>query len=165
SPFAARKGAANEPRDRPARSHHGRRRADRGGRRRPRLESKVGKEIAMKWVTRERARVDRIACPWLITRFIDKNPTFLFVPANQVMAVAVREGAIPYDVPAVAVGHGGHRCSLARLLRKHKPQDPALRMLASPFRRTRRRAGSITPLSTAVGDCSTWPTPRTTPST
>ena len=53
----------------------------------------------MKWVTREKARVDRIACPWLITRFIDKNPTFLFVPANQVMAVAEREGAIPYDVP------------------------------------------------------------------
>ena len=53
----------------------------------------------MKWVTRERARVDRIACPWLITRFIDPAPEFLFVPAREVLAVSEREGAIPYDVP------------------------------------------------------------------
>jgi hypothetical protein len=52
----------------------------------------------MKWVTREKARVDRIACPWLISRFIDKEPTFLFVPSNQVREVAEREGAIPYDI-------------------------------------------------------------------
>ncbi len=55
----------------------------------------------MKWVTREKARVDRIACPWLITRFIDKEATFLFVPASDVLAVAKREEAIPYDVPGV----------------------------------------------------------------
>jgi len=53
----------------------------------------------MKWITREKARVDRIACPWLISRFIDREPTFLFVPADQVMRVAQETGAIPYDVP------------------------------------------------------------------
>src|SRR3989442_12909520 len=79
----------------------------------------------MKWVTRERARVDRIACPWLITRFIDKNSTFLFVPADQVMAVAKREGAIPYDVPGGELGHVGDRCSFDAFLGKHKLQDPA----------------------------------------
>ena len=57
----------------------------------------------MKWITRERARVDRIACPWLITRFIDPKPEFLFVPAPEVLAAAKREDAIPYDVPNVQV--------------------------------------------------------------
>src|SRR2546425_9848876 len=80
----------------------------------------------MKWVTREKARVDRIACPWLITRFIDKNPTFLFVPANQVMAVAEREGAIPHDVPGGELGHVGDHCSFHGVLGKHKREDPAL---------------------------------------
>ena len=70
----------------------------------------------MKWVTRERARVDRIACPWLVSRFIDKNPTFLFVPAGQVTTVAEREGAIPYDIPGVALGHHGERCSFDAFL-------------------------------------------------
>ncbi len=65
----------------------------------------------MKWVTREKARVDRIACPWLITRFIDREPTFLFVPADEVLMVAKREDAIPYDVPGVELGHQGDRCS------------------------------------------------------
>jgi len=58
----------------------------------------------MKWVTREKARVDRIACPWLIDRFIDREPVFLFVPAGEVMKVAEREQAIPYDVPDVELG-------------------------------------------------------------
>jgi hypothetical protein len=58
----------------------------------------------MKWVTREKARVDRVACPWLITRFVDREPVFLFVPANEVMQVAEREQAIPYDVPDVELG-------------------------------------------------------------
>ena len=65
----------------------------------------------MKWITRERARVDRIACPWLITRFIDPTPELLFVPAREVLATARREGATPYDVPdvelaALAIEHG-----------------------------------------------------------
>ena len=59
----------------------------------------------MKWVTRERARVDRIACPWLITRFVDAKPEFLFVPTDRVRDVAKRENAIPYDIPDVELGH------------------------------------------------------------
>src|SRR2546426_8392561 len=99
----------------------------------------------MKWVTRERARVDRIACPWLITRFIDKNSTFLFVPADQVMAVAKREGAIPYHVPGVELGHLRDPRSLGAFLGKHKPQDPALRPLAPLFRRAATHARYLTP--------------------
>lgn len=65
----------------------------------------------MKWVTRVRARVDRIACPWLGSRFIDREPTFRFVPAPAVVRVAADEGAIPFDVPGVELGHHGERCS------------------------------------------------------
>jgi len=70
----------------------------------------------MKWVTRERARVDRIACPWLISRFIDPKPEFLIVPSNHVLDAAKREDAIPYDVPNVELGHRGPRCSFLRVL-------------------------------------------------
>jgi hypothetical protein len=84
----------------------------------------------MKWVTRERARVDRIACPWLINRFIDREPTFLFVPTSQVMAVAERERAIPYDVPNVELGHHGERCSFDAFLDKYQLTDPALLALS-----------------------------------
>ena len=85
----------------------------------------------MKWVTREKARVDRIACPWLITRFIDKEPTFLFVPAREVLAVAEREEAIPYDVPDVELGHHGKECSFDAVVKKHGlTHDPALMLLA-----------------------------------
>ena len=80
----------------------------------------------MKWVTREKARVDRIACPWLITRFVDKEPTFLFVPDSKVLAVAKDENAIPYDVPGVELGHHGERCSFDAFLEKYKLADPAL---------------------------------------
>ena len=72
----------------------------------------------MKWVTRERARVDRIACPWLISRFVDREPVFLFVPASEVMEVAEREQAIPYDVPGVELGHHGDHCSFDAFLEK-----------------------------------------------
>jgi len=84
----------------------------------------------MKWVTREKARVDRIACPWLISRFIDKEATFLFVPASQVMQVAERERATPYDVPGVELGHHGDHCSFDAFLDKYKLNDPALQALA-----------------------------------
>ena len=84
----------------------------------------------MKWVTREKARVDRIACPWLISRFVDKDPVFLFVPAAEVMAVAEREGAIPYDVPGVELGHHGERCSFDAIIEKYELDDPALKALA-----------------------------------
>jgi hypothetical protein len=80
----------------------------------------------MKWVTREKARVDRIACPWLISRFIDRDPTFLFVPADAVLSVAEREQAIPYDVPGVELGHHGDRCSFDAFLATYALADPAL---------------------------------------
>src|SRR6266513_2704751 len=64
----------------------------------------------MKWITRQNANVDRIACPWLIKRFVDQDAEFLYVPANEVMAVAAREGATPYDVKNVELGHVDGRC-------------------------------------------------------
>ncbi len=84
----------------------------------------------MKWITRERPKIDRIACPWLITRFIDKDPAFLFVPAAQVLAEAGRTGAIPYDIPGVELSHDGPLCSFDAFLKKYRLADPALAQLA-----------------------------------
>jgi hypothetical protein len=85
----------------------------------------------MKWVTRERAKVDRIACPWLIRKFIDPAAEFLFVPADRVMEVAGREGAVPFDVPGVEFGHHGKECSFDALVKKHGlDRDPAVVLLA-----------------------------------
>ena len=84
----------------------------------------------MKWVTRERPRVDRIACPWLIKRFVDEQAEFLYAPGDQVMAVAEREGATPYDVPDVELGHHGAACSFDAIIKKYDLTDPALQQLA-----------------------------------
>jgi len=85
----------------------------------------------MRWVTRENAVVDRIACPWLIRRFVDPKPTFLFVPADQVQEVARREGAIPFDVDGVELGHVDGRCSFESILLKYGlAADPALALVA-----------------------------------
>ncbi len=84
----------------------------------------------MKWITRERPKIDRIACPWLITRFIDKAPEFLFVPAVHVMAEAEITGAIPFDVPDVALSHVGDECSFDTFLKKYNLTNPALQDLA-----------------------------------
>lgn len=84
----------------------------------------------MRWITRERGRVDRIACPWLITRFIDPRPEFLFVPASQVLDGAKRENAIPYDIPNVELGHHGPRCSFDAFIERYELADPALALLA-----------------------------------
>src|SRR5215472_17144596 len=84
----------------------------------------------MKWITREHVKVDRVACPWLITKFIDKDAEFLFVPTDQVMEVAQREGATPYDVKNVELGHHGKECSFESILRKYNlTDDPALVLL------------------------------------
>jgi hypothetical protein len=81
----------------------------------------------MMWITRENANVDRIACPWLIRRFIDKDAEFLFVPKEQIMSTAEREGAIPYDVPGVELGHVQGRCSFESIMLKYGLMgDPAL---------------------------------------
>ncbi len=84
----------------------------------------------MKWVTRESPKVDRIACPWLIRRFIDPEAVFLFVPPEDVLAVAEREAAIPFDVPDVELGHHGDQCSFDAVIRKYNLRDPALDKLA-----------------------------------
>jgi hypothetical protein len=84
----------------------------------------------MKWVTRERPKIDRIACPWLVLRFIDKEPEFLYVPAGKVMAVAAETGAIPYDVPDVELSHVGPLCSFDAFLARYRLDDPALHDLA-----------------------------------
>jgi len=84
----------------------------------------------MKWITRERPKIDRIACPWLIQRFIDKKAEFVYVPANQVLNVATETGAIPYDVPDVELSHEGDLCSFDAFLKKYHLTEPALDQLA-----------------------------------
>ena len=84
----------------------------------------------MKWVTRERPKIDRIACPWLIKRFIDQDPEFLYVAPAQVLEVARSTGAIPYDVPNVELSHVGELCSFDAFLNKYGLNDPALQHLA-----------------------------------
>lgn len=86
----------------------------------------------MKWITRENAKVDRIACPWLIRRFVDADAVFLFVPPGQVAATAQREGATPYDVPGVELGHVDGRCSFESIIRKYGLEsDTALQGVAA----------------------------------
>ncbi len=80
----------------------------------------------MKWVTRKNANVDRIACPWLIKRFVDPHAQFLYVSREAVMHVAQTEEAIPYDVADVELGHVEGRCSFESILVKYKLRDPAL---------------------------------------
>src|SRR5690242_7193756 len=104
----------------------------------------------MKWITRERARVDRIACPWLIIRFIDPKPELLFVPAKEVRAVAEREGAIPYDIPDVELGHRGPRCSFDAFLERYELADPALVSLAAVVRGADTDDRTLTPESAGL---------------
>jgi hypothetical protein len=85
----------------------------------------------MRWITREKVKVDQVAWPWLIKKFIDPDAHFLFVPADQVMEAAQREDAVPFDVPGVEFGHHGKECSFDALLKKHQLHcDPALVLLA-----------------------------------
>jgi hypothetical protein len=85
----------------------------------------------MKWITREHVKVDRVACPWLIKKFIDPEAEFLFVPRNRVMEIAARDGAIPYDVPDVELGHHGKECSFDAIVKKYGlTSDAALVLLA-----------------------------------
>ena len=84
----------------------------------------------MKWVTRERPKIDRIACPWLVERFIDRGAEFLYVPAGDVLRVAEETGAIPYDIPGVELSHVGESCSFDAFLARYRLDDPALQQLA-----------------------------------
>jgi hypothetical protein len=84
----------------------------------------------MLWVTRERPKIDRIACPWLILRFVATDAEFLYVPADQVLSVASETGAIPYDVPGVELSHVGELCSFDAVMTRYRLTDPALQRLA-----------------------------------
>ncbi|MGH2523360.1 MAG: chromate resistance protein ChrB domain-containing protein [Anaerolineales bacterium] len=84
----------------------------------------------MKWLTRSHVHVDRVACPWLITRFVDNEAEFLFVPKSQVDHVALETGAIPFDAPGVELGHHEGRCSFESIMLKYGLTDPALARLA-----------------------------------
>ena len=104
----------------------------------------------MKWITRERPKIDRIACPWLIARFIDKAPEFLYVPADQVMAVAAQTGAVPYDVPGVEMCHVGEQCSFDAFMKKYALADPALAKLALIVRGADTGRPDLTPQSAGL---------------
>ena len=84
----------------------------------------------MKWMTRSHVHVDRVACPWLISRFVDSAAEFLFVPKNQIDQLATETGAIAFDAPGAALGHHDGRCSFESILLKYELKDPALLRLA-----------------------------------
>jgi hypothetical protein len=84
----------------------------------------------MQWVTRSHVHVDRVACPWLITRFVDNEAEFLFVPKSDLERVVQATGAIPFDAPGVELGHHAGRCSFESILLKYELKDPGLLRLA-----------------------------------
>jgi rhodanese-related sulfurtransferase len=88
------------------------------------------KDAATRWVTRERPKIDRIACPWLVRRFVDPGAEFLYVPASEVRNVAKEEAAVPYDIADVEFSHDGDKCSFDAFLRLYNLRDPALDQLA-----------------------------------
>ena len=84
----------------------------------------------MKWITRERVKVDRVACPWLIKKFVDPDAEFLFVPPEQVMEISGREAAIPFDVTGAELGHHAGKCSFESIVDKYVIKDPAIKLLS-----------------------------------
>jgi hypothetical protein len=104
----------------------------------------------MKWITRERPKIDRIACPWLIQRFIDQGAEFLYVPAPDVLRIATETGAMPYDVPGVELGHVGPLCSFDAFLAKYRLDDPALQKLAVIVRGADTSRPDLTPQSAGL---------------
>src|SRR5687768_12138360 len=84
----------------------------------------------MKWVTREHVKVDRVACPWLIKKYVDPEAEFLFVPADKVLEIAASEEAVPFDIPGVELGHHEGKCSFEAIVAKYGIEDPAIRLLA-----------------------------------
>lgn len=103
-----------------------------------------------KWVTRERPKIDRIACPWLVTRFIDPKAEFLYVSANDVLRVAQETGATPYDIPDVELSHVGELCSFDAFLGKYGLDDPALQQLALIVRGADTSRLDLTPQSAGL---------------
>ena len=84
----------------------------------------------MKWITRERPKIDRIACPWLIKNFVDKDAEFIYVPKEQVFDKAKELNAIPYDIPGAEYSHYGNECTFDYILKKHQLNEPALQQLS-----------------------------------
>ena len=101
----------------------------------------------MKWITRARPKVDRVACPWLIKRLVDPAAEFLYVPPDEVMATAKREGAIPFDVANVELGHHGAECSFDAIIKKYHLDDAALNRLAVIVRGADTDAKDLAPES------------------
>jgi hypothetical protein len=104
----------------------------------------------MKWVTRERPKIDRIACPWLIARFIDKEPEFLYVPTAEVLAIAEKTGATPFDIPGVEMSHAGDFCSFDAFLKKYELTNAALQQLAEIVRGADTSRLDLTPQSAGL---------------
>src|SRR3970040_2032338 len=101
----------------------------------------------MKWVTRARPKVDRVACPWLIKRFVDPEAEFLYVPGDKVMRGAEKQPAIPFDVPNVELGHHGPECSFDAIIKKYNLTDPALQRLPPVVRGGDTNARDLAPQS------------------
>jgi hypothetical protein len=104
----------------------------------------------MKWITRERPKIDRIACPWLVARFIDQEAEFLYVPSSAVLRTAEETGAIPYDVPGVELTHVGELCSFDAILKKYQLNDSALQQLAAIVRGADTDRLELTPQSAGL---------------
>lgn len=104
----------------------------------------------MKWITRERPKIDRITCPWLIKNFMDKEAEFIYVPADQVLARAKELGAIPFDIPNVEYGHDGSFCTFDAIIKKHNLTDPALLQLAVIVRGADTNRFDIAPQSAGL---------------
>jgi hypothetical protein len=104
----------------------------------------------MRWITRERPKIDRIACPWLITRFIDPQAEFLYVPSREVLRIAAEKGATPYDIPGVELSHVGELCSFDAFLKKYQLSDPALQQLAKIVRGADTSRLDLTPQSAGL---------------
>jgi hypothetical protein len=95
-----------------------------------RLQELFGPSRPTRWVTRERPKIDRIACPWLIRRFIDPHAAILFVPTPEVFATAEREGAVAFDIPGAPLTHEGDHCSFDAFVQQFQLDDPGLAVLA-----------------------------------
>lgn len=105
---------------------------------------------ATRWITRERPRIDRIACPWLIRRFIDPGAEFDYVPKDQVVAAAEKRDAVPYDIAGVAFSHVGELCSFDAFMRAYRLHDPALMKLAQIVRGADTDRLDLTPQSAGL---------------
>ena len=103
-----------------------------------------------RWVTRERPKIDRIACPWLIARFVDADAQFLYVPPKEVLGTAKEKEAVPYDIPDVHFSHDGELCSFDAFLKHYQLTDPALKELATIVRGADTGQLELTPQSAGL---------------